>query len=103
MNKYPIWKYVIIALAVVVSVTYAVPNIFGEVPVVQVHGQRATVKVDDALKKNLEDALKAASLAVVADRKRHERLTSHRLPIEQPDNKSAEPFSRSTPVASSVW
>ncbi|HEY2628200.1 MAG TPA: protein translocase subunit SecD, partial [Usitatibacter sp.] len=63
MNKYPIWKYVLIALAILVSITYAVPNIFGEVPAVQVSPQRATVKVDDELRKNLEEALKGANLS----------------------------------------
>ncbi|HTS86131.1 MAG TPA: protein translocase subunit SecD [Usitatibacter sp.] len=63
MNKYPTWKYVLIALAILVSVTYAVPNLFGEVPAVQVSPQRATVKIDEALRKSLDDAVKAAGLA----------------------------------------
>src|SRR5438445_12308557 len=66
MNKYPAWKYVIIALAILVSVTYAVPNLFGEVPAVQVSGARASVKVDNALRTSLEEALKAGSLAPLA-------------------------------------
>ncbi len=49
MNKYPIWKYVLIAIALVVSIIYATPNLFGEVPVVQVSGARASVKVEAAL------------------------------------------------------
>jgi len=63
MNKYPIWKYAIIAIALVVSLIYAAPNMFGEVPAIQVSGARATVKVDAALKSSIEDALKAANLA----------------------------------------
>src|SRR5438067_1973692 len=62
MNKYPLWKYLIIALAVVVSALYAAPNLFGEVPAVQVAGSRAAVKVDAALRTQLEEALKAASV-----------------------------------------
>jgi len=64
MNRYPVWKYVIIALAILVSMTYAVPNLFGEVPAVQVSPQRATVKIDEALRKSLEEALKAANIPV---------------------------------------
>jgi preprotein translocase subunit SecD len=64
MNKYPIWKYAIIVIALVVSVIYAAPNIFGEVPAVQVSGLRSTVKVDEAMRKDLEGALKAANVAV---------------------------------------
>ena len=66
MNKYPLWKYAIIALAVVVSLLYAVPNLFGEVPAVQVSGLRPSVKVDAAMRTAIDDALKAANIAVAA-------------------------------------
>ena len=62
MNKYPIWKYAIIVIALLVSVIYAAPNIFGEVPAVQVSGLRSTVKVDEAMRKDLDAALKAANV-----------------------------------------
>ena len=64
MNRYPLWKYIVIALAIIVSALYAVPNLFGEVPAVQVAGTRATFKVDDALRTKLQDALKAANVNV---------------------------------------
>ena len=64
MNKYPIWKYVIIAIALVVSIVYATPNLFGEVPVVQVSGARASVKVEAALQSELEAAIKAAGIPI---------------------------------------
>src|SRR4051812_49561497 len=64
MNKYPLWKYAIIVIALLVSLVYAAPNLFGEVPAIQVSGARATVKVDAALKSTLEDALKAAGVPV---------------------------------------
>ncbi len=62
MNRYPLWKYIIIALAIVVSALYATPNLFGEVPAVQVAGARASIKVDAALRTKLEEALKAANV-----------------------------------------
>jgi preprotein translocase subunit SecD len=65
MNRYPIWKYVVIALAILISGLYAVPNLFGEVPAVQVSGVRAVNKVDPELQKSLEEALKAANVPVV--------------------------------------
>jgi preprotein translocase subunit SecD len=64
MNKYPIWKYVVITVALLLSVIYASPNLFGEVPVVQVSGARASVKVDEDMKASLEAAIKAAGIAV---------------------------------------
>jgi preprotein translocase subunit SecD len=62
MNRYPVWKYVVIAFAILVSALYAVPNLFGEVPAVQVSGTRATFKVDEAMRTRLQDALKAANV-----------------------------------------
>ena len=64
MNKYPIWKYVVIAAALVVSLLYAAPNLFGEVPVVQVSGARTATKVDDAMRADLEAAVKGAGIAL---------------------------------------
>ena len=64
MNKYPIWKYVVIAVALVVSLVYAAPNLFGEVPVVQVSGARTATKVDDAMRADLEAAVKGAGIAL---------------------------------------
>jgi preprotein translocase subunit SecD len=64
MNKYPVWKYVIIAIALVVSLVYASPNLFVEVPVVQVSGARASVKVEPALQSELEAAVKGAGIAI---------------------------------------
>ena len=36
MNRYPLWKYLVIAFALVIGVLYALPNLFGESPAVQV-------------------------------------------------------------------
>jgi preprotein translocase subunit SecD len=66
MNRYPLWKYIVIAIAILVSVIYAAPNLFGEVPAVQVAGVRASVKIDSALRGGIEEALKAANLAPLA-------------------------------------
>ena len=66
MNKYPIWKYALIAVALLVSIIYAAPNLFGEVPAVQVSGLRASAKVDEALRKTLEDAVAEAKVPVAA-------------------------------------
>ena len=66
MNKYPMWKYAIIAIALIVSLIYAAPNLFGEQPAVQVTGSRAAIKVDAALKDRLEAALKAANVTPVS-------------------------------------
>jgi preprotein translocase subunit SecD len=66
MNRYPLWKYVVIALAILVAALYAAPNLFGEVPAVQVAGARASAKVDNALRAKLEEALKAANVPLTS-------------------------------------
>ncbi len=66
MNRYPLWKYAIIAVALVVALIYAAPNLFGEIPAVQVAGKRTTIRVDDALRDKITAALKAANVTPLA-------------------------------------
>lgn len=63
MNRYPVWKYVLIALAVLFGLLYTLPNFFGEAPAVQVSSAKATVKVDSALLGRVEQVLSSAQLA----------------------------------------
>ena len=60
MNRYPLWKYIVIAVALLVGALYALPNLFPEVPAVQVSS--AKVKVDAALLGTIEETLKAANI-----------------------------------------
>jgi preprotein translocase subunit SecD len=63
MNRYPIWKYVLIAIALVVGIFYTLPNFFPEVPAVQVSTSKSGVKIDASTLAAVEDALKAANIA----------------------------------------
>ena len=58
MNRYPLWKYIIIAVALLLGVLYTTPNFFGESPAVQISSAKATVKVDSSLISQVEQALK---------------------------------------------
>ena len=62
MNRYPLWKYLIIAVALVIGGLYAMPNLFGESPAVQVSAARASVRIDPTTVTRVEQALAAASL-----------------------------------------
>ena len=62
MNRYPLWKYLLIAAAVVIGFLYTLPNFYGEVPAVQVSPLRSNLKADAALMAKIEEALKKASL-----------------------------------------
>ena len=62
MNRYPLWKYVVIAVALLIGLTYTLPNFYGEVPAVQVSPVRTTEKVDAALMQRVEAALAQAGI-----------------------------------------
>jgi preprotein translocase subunit SecD len=62
MNRYPVWKYVIIVIALVVAGLYALPNFFGESPAVQVSAAKPLVKVDVGTLTLVEAALKTAGI-----------------------------------------
>jgi preprotein translocase subunit SecD len=63
VNRFPVWKYVVIAIAVAFGLIYTLPNFFGESPAVQVSSGKATVKVDEAVLKRVEAALSGAQVA----------------------------------------
>ena len=62
MNRYPVWKYAIIVIALLVGAIYTLPNFFGEAPAVQVSSGKATVRVDGTTQTRVEQALAAASI-----------------------------------------
>lgn len=62
MNRYPVWKYAILVIVLLVGALYTLPNFFGEAPAVQVSSAKATVKVDTAVQQRVEEALKAAGV-----------------------------------------
>jgi preprotein translocase subunit SecD len=58
MNRYPLWVYIIVAVAVAIGVLYAVPNLFPESPAVQISTARAAAKLDQALLDRVQEALR---------------------------------------------
>ena len=66
MNRYPVWKYAIIVVALLVGVIYTLPNFFGEAPAVQVSAGKPTVKVDSTTQTRIEQALAGVGIKPVA-------------------------------------
>lgn len=62
MNRYPVWKYAIILIALLVGAIYTLPNFFGEAPAVQVSSGKVTLKVDSTTADRVTEALKAAGV-----------------------------------------
>lgn len=65
MNRYPLWKYLLILAIVVPGFLYFLPNLYGEDPAIQVSGTRTT-KVDATTLSQVEQVLKHASIDIVA-------------------------------------
>jgi preprotein translocase subunit SecD len=62
MNRYPLWKYILIAVALLFGVLYTVPNFFGQSPAVQIGSAKATVKVTSATMSTVEEVLQKAGI-----------------------------------------
>jgi preprotein translocase subunit SecD len=62
MNRYALWKYIVIAVVLTVSALFTLPNFFGEAPAVQISSGKPTIKVDALTRSKVEDALSAAKL-----------------------------------------
>ncbi|BAL25981.1 protein translocase subunit SecD [Azoarcus sp. KH32C] len=63
MNRYPLWKNILIGLVLFFGLIYTLPNFFGEVPAVQVSSGKATLKLDAAsLSGSIEQALRDAQI-----------------------------------------
>jgi len=60
VNRFPTWKYALIALVIAAAFLYTLPNFFGEAPAVQVSTGKSTVKIDPALVARVEETLKKA-------------------------------------------
>ena len=63
MNRYPLWKNLLIGLVLIWGLIYTLPNFYGEVPAVQVSSAKATLKLDTAATTDrIAGALKAAGI-----------------------------------------
>jgi preprotein translocase subunit SecD len=63
MNRYPIWKYLTVLVAVVIGLLYTLPNLYGESPAVQISSAKSTLKLDAGMLDRAQDILKKAGVA----------------------------------------
>ena len=66
MNRYPLWKYILVLTILVLGLVYSMPNIFGESPAVQITTAKATSKLDPELLGKVEAALKQENINIDA-------------------------------------
>ncbi len=62
MNRFPLWKYLAIGAVLIISILYALPNLYGEAPAVQISSLRSSSKIDTALLGKVEQVLKDAGV-----------------------------------------
>ena len=58
MNRYPVWKYILIAVALLLGALYTAPNYFGESPALQITTGKTTVKITSDTATQVADVLK---------------------------------------------
>ena len=63
MNRYPLWKYLLVAISLIVAVIYSLPNVFGESPAVQISTSKSHLKIDTELLERVETGLKQEEIA----------------------------------------
>ncbi|RRQ22985.1 protein translocase subunit SecD [Thiohalobacter thiocyanaticus] len=73
MNRYPFWKYLLILVIVLVGVIYALPNLYGEDPAIQVSASRGE-QVDAAIADQVRTTLKTEGIEPKAVELQDERL-----------------------------
>ncbi|MCB1934361.1 MAG: protein translocase subunit SecD [Nitrosomonas sp.] len=64
MNRYALWKYLIIAVSLFLGLLYTLPNFFGESPAIQISPLRVTHQADTALLQRVEETLNRANIAI---------------------------------------
>ena len=66
MNRYPLWKYILVLTVLLLGLVYSMPNIFGESPAVQITTAKATSKLDPALLGKVEAVLQQENIKIDA-------------------------------------
>lgn len=62
LNRYPLWKNLLILVVILIAFLYAAPNLFGENPAVQISGANATVTVNADTVSKVQQALQSANI-----------------------------------------
>ena len=97
MNRYPLWKYLLIIIVLVVGAFYAIPNIYGKEPAVQITQRRGDV--DEAARANVQSILQAEGIQPLAselkDGKlivRFDSLTTQTQAVDLLQRRLGEPY-----------
>ncbi|WP_416359032.1 protein translocase subunit SecD, partial [Atlantibacter subterraneus] len=63
LNRYPLWKYIMLVVVIIVGLLYALPNLYGEDPAVQITGARGVAASEQTLNQ-VQNTLNQQKIAV---------------------------------------
>ncbi|OEZ98164.1 protein translocase subunit SecD [Duganella sp. HH101] len=62
MNRYPLWKYIVIVVTLLLGALYTAPNYFGQSPALQISSGKTSVRIGAELVQKVEAALQQAQV-----------------------------------------
>src|SRR5580692_10153501 len=66
MLEFPRWKYVLVTLVIAIGLLFALPNLFGEDPALQVE-RKSRAPMDDFARQSIEDLLRKQNVVIKRD------------------------------------
>ncbi|MDY7114817.1 protein translocase subunit SecD [Halomonas sp. SSL-5] len=82
LNRYPLWKYLLILIVLLVGLVYSLPNLFPEDPAIQISSERGDATVDERQLESIQASLNDAGIEI-KDVERSQ--TSTLLRLRNPD------------------
>ncbi len=66
LNRYPMWKYLLILIVLAVGVVYSLPNLYPEDPAVQISSGQGDATLDQRQVERIQDSLREAGINIKA-------------------------------------
>ncbi len=66
LNKYPLWKYLLILAVLALGLVYSAPNLYPDDPSIQITGTSTALRIDEVTVERAAEALRAAGITVKA-------------------------------------
>ena len=62
MNRYPLWKYMLIVFTIALAIVYTLPNLYGVTPAIQISTNRQSIVINEETEKRVTEALQKANI-----------------------------------------
>src|SRR5690606_5139701 len=63
LNRYPLWKYLLILVVAALGFVYSLPNLYAPDPAIQISGESSSMTIDAAVLARAEESLRAANIS----------------------------------------